>query len=501
MSMWDFLNWLELSNLRKEVEYLRQEQVSNQKTLEERLKELFLELYKNENDVSKINLSEVSNIRRIIGNKFNIEANRTFKDRYSFMYVFLFMFFMFVFSFYFIKWLLLGEYISTFVKIVFVISGIFSFSIYSDIKITFENRKKYYSDLKSHLKTALYLKDKYSYLSPYGIYLKYVIDNSLKDVLDILKKNPSKEDPYKTIKVLYSLFDLEADTELIKNWNFFWNFDANKYKMLEGTFKFPKNILGFERILLIILFFIPIFLALLALRNNIYQKYSNKAAFLELNCYLNNSESCKKLANLYKTDNSLYIKYLKKACKTKDMHSCKLLGNYFFDKGNFEDSLTFYEKACYLGDGLACSLAGNIIEKKYHVYHGGLPLYKKACDLNISEACYTVGTYFYLDKSYDRAFSYLKRSCEIGNKYGCFYAGAMCIRKEVNNYGEYKNLIDCGLDFYNKSCNLKNGEACFILGYYFYKKGVYGVEKNTKKSKLYIKRACELNYTKACKYL
>ena len=323
----------------------------------------------------------------------------------------------------------------------------------------------------------------------------------MKDVLDILKKNPSKKDPYKTITVFYRLFDLEADTELIESYDFFWNFDINKYRMLDGTFKFPRNTLKFERVLLIILFFIPIFLAIFILRNHIYQKYKDNVYLLELSCYLNNSESCKKLANLYKTNNILHIKYLKKACKTKDSYSCKLLGNYFFDKGDFKSSLNFYKEACYLGDGLACSLAGNIIEKKYHVYRGGLPLYKKACDLNISEACYIVGGYLYLDKSYNDSFSYLKKSCELGNKYGCFYAGAMCIRKEVNNCNEYKDLIHCGLNFYDKSCDLKNGEACFILGYYFYKKGFYGIKKNNEKSNFYIKRACELNYTKACKYL
>jgi len=429
MSMWDFLNWLELSSLRKEVESLKREQISNPKTLDERLKELFLELYRNENDVSKINLSEVSNIRRIIENKFNIEANKTLKDKYSFMHIFLFIFFMFIFSYFFIKWFLLEEYISTFVKIVFIISGIFALGYFFYIKDTFKNRKKYYLNLRSHLKIALYLKDKYSYLSPYGIYLKYVIDSSLKDVLDLLKKNPSKGDPYKTITAFYRLFDLEADTKLIENYDFFWNFDFNKYKMLYGTFKFPKNTLKFERMLLIILFLIPIFLAIFVLKDYIYQKYKDNAYFLKLSCYLNNSKSCKKLASLYKMNNTLHIKYLKKACEAKDSYSCKFLGRYFFEKGDFKSSLNFFKKACYLEDGLACVLAGNIIEQKYHIHRGGLPLYKKACDLNISEACYIVGTYFYLDKFYDKAFYYLKKSCEFGNKYGCFYSGAMCIRK------------------------------------------------------------------------
>ena len=82
MSMWDFLNWLELSSLKKEVESLRREQIVNQKTLDERLKELFLGLYRNENDVSKINLSEISNIRRIIESKFNSETSIILKRKY-----------------------------------------------------------------------------------------------------------------------------------------------------------------------------------------------------------------------------------------------------------------------------------------------------------------------------------------------------------------------------------------------------------------------------------
>ena len=410
---------------------------------------------------------------------------------------------MFVFSYYFIKWFVLKEYISTFLKIVFIISGIFSLNYFFSIKKIFENRKKYYFDLKSHLQTALELKDKYSYLSPYGIYLKYVIDSSLKDVLELLKKNPSRGDPYKTIILFYRLFDLEADAKLIEAHNFFWNFDFYKYKMLEGTFRFPKNTIGFERLLLIILFFVPIFLAVFILRNHIYQKYGNNIYLLELRCYLNNSESCRKLAKLYKKDNILYVKYLEKACEARDKYSCKLLGDYFLDKKDFENSFNFYNRACYLGDGLSCVFAGKIIEKRYKVYHGGLTLYKKACNLNISDACYIVGSYLYLDKFYNDAFSYFKKSCELGNKYGCFYTAAMCIRKEVNvsDYNINKNPIYCGLNFYDKSCNLGNGEACFILGSYFYKKGLYGVKKNNKKSYFYLKKACEFNYTKACEYL
>lgn len=83
----------------------------------------------------------------------------------------------------------------------------------------------------------------------------------------------------------------------------------------------------------------------------------------------------------------------------------------------------------------------------------------------------------------------------------CLFSLANLLYKEVNYYDENKSLIQCGLKFYEKSCDLKNGEACFILGYYFYKEGFYGIKKNNEKSNFYIKKACELNYTKACKYL
>ncbi len=502
--MWDFLNWLELSSLRKEVEHLKQIQYSNQKTLSEELKELFSDLYRNDNDISKLDLSKISHVRKLIENEFSVKANRILKDNYSFFYIILFIISMFIFSFIFIKWIVLEEYTPFFIKIICIMSGVFAAGYFLYIKDTFNSRRKYYSNLKSSFKTALYLKNKYPYLSPYGIYLKFVIDSSLKDVLEILYKNSSKKDVDKTLKNFYSLFDLETDTELLSKYeNFFWYFDYNTYKMLEGTFKLPKDYSVFEKMFLIMLIIVPIFLAVFSLRTLIYKKFKfdSNINFLKVNCYLKDKESCKKLANLYKEDNSLHIKFLKKACEVEDKSSCKLLGDYFYNNGDIDKSLVFYEKACNLNDGLSCFFVARIFEKKYHLHDSSLFFYKKACDFNISEACYMIGSNFYLDKFYDKAFNYFKRACNMGDKYGCFYAGSMCIRGEVKNCDEYDNKIMGGISFYIKSCNLNNGAACFILGYYFYGKGLYGIQKDYNKAIFYIKKACDFNYTRACKYV
>jgi len=509
MSMWDLLNWLTLQDIKDELSNIKANNPSNSNSLSSSssIEKIFLQLYRNNNDISKVDLSIVPHLKERIFGEFRgfANSNRFLGDNYSLKEIIIFLIAMTLFSYLSIRLFILDNLdLNFFVLIILVFLIFVSLGGYMSILDTFRYKKSNYNSLAKDVPIAMELKKNYSYLTPYGVYLKYYIDNTLRDIIKLLNKNPQKNDPYKTLEILYDLFDLKASTRLMdKKYNyFFWFFNKERFKMLnEPNYILPKINSKLERFFHVLLMIIPIGISIFVLRDSIYRKYSNNKYFLELRCYLNDSKSCKKLADLYKTDDVLYVKYIKKACEAKDKYSCRLLANYFFDKGDYNNALNFYQEACNLEDGLACALAGNIIEKKYHVYRGGLPLYKKACDLNISDACFIVSTYFRLDKSYNKAFSYLKKSCELGNKYGCFYAGAMCIRKEVNNCDGYTNLIQGGLNFYNKSCNLKNGEACFILGYYFYKQGFYGVEKNNEKASLYLKKACDLNYTKACKYL
>jgi len=83
MSMWDFLNWLELRELKEKVGNLKYSSNHSYVSLEDNIKRLFLELYRNGNDISKINLGEVTKIKNVINSSFNSNSNRTAKEDYS----------------------------------------------------------------------------------------------------------------------------------------------------------------------------------------------------------------------------------------------------------------------------------------------------------------------------------------------------------------------------------------------------------------------------------
>jgi len=166
MSIWNFLTFLEISDtnakidaLSREYEEYREEQEAGKKqATSDNIAVLFQELYTKNNDISKIDLSIISNIKNLINARYNGYKNIVHNPKHD----------------------------------------IESFNIKSE----------------NQIKELPVLKTRFPDLSLYGIYLKWYLDLKCKDTIELLKKQDNNLDPYETLKKFYTLFDLDANPHI-----------------------------------------------------------------------------------------------------------------------------------------------------------------------------------------------------------------------------------------------------------------------------------------------
>jgi len=322
-----------------------------------------------------------------------------------------------------------------------IIISIFLFFIakssFNGIKETFYFRKKYDLNLKENLKEALVLKQKYPYLTPYELYLKYTIDSSLIDIINLLKKDKISinNDPYNTLKIFYSLFDLNANTELLRH-AFFMHFNRDKYKMLKGTFTFPKSTINKEKIFIDMLIMFSLIFPLYFLKKDIILHIKN---YGEL--YFN------------KKDYEKALPYLKIQCLLNDKEACYKLSKIYLEKKDYKEYIDYKKKACNLGYAKACIQLGLRYEKYKYSY--AMELYKRACDLNSAKGCIMYAGKLFLKKRYEESLPYFKKGCLLKDGFCCFSVGVIISEK-------YK-LYEEGKKFYKKACDLGYTKACNFL--------------------------------------
>jgi len=413
MSMWDFLNWLTLQDLKDEVSRIKYN-VSANDNLESNLEKIFLQLYRNDNDISSIDLNLIPKMKDRIFWIFNTESKYKSFNNYSIGDMIIFIISTFIFFIVLINLLVLHKIrLTFFIFIILLISFIFSLKSFLSIWKTFKSRKDRYESLKKDRNIALKLKEMYPNLTPYGLYLKYFIDSNLRNVIELLEKNPQKGDPYKTLEVLYNLFDLKSSTELLdKNYEYFFKFfDYEKFRMLnDQNYSFPKKFFNLERLFIILLVFIPIGMSLFIFRQQLtdfFQKYLLKQ---ELNAL--KSHNIKD-----------FIFNAKIACFLGSKESCEGVGVYYKDKGNLVKSLEYFKKACDLGSIGSCVHVGYVYCDKLNQYNG-IYFYEKSCNAGNALGCYNLGIEYLkgqcnVKQDWNISKKYFKKSCKLGNKEAC----------------------------------------------------------------------------------
>jgi TPR repeat protein len=117
--------------------------------------------------------------------------------------------------------------------------------------------------------------------------------------------------------------------------------------------------------------------------------------------------------------------------------------------------------------------------------------YKKACNLEDSEACNDLGDIYFKDKDYEDAVEFYKQSCTLENAEGCNNLAYMLdqgLGIERHNWEALK--------LYERSCKSGNMRACYNVGAMYFKGE--GAKRNYYKASVYFKKACNADIASAC---
>jgi len=117
--------------------------------------------------------------------------------------------------------------------------------------------------------------------------------------------------------------------------------------------------------------------------------------------------------------------------------------------------------------------------------------YKKACDLEDSEACNDLGDIYFKEKDYSDAVNFYEQSCNLDNAKGCNNLGYMLnqgLGIEKQNWEALK--------LYQKSCKIGNEKACYNVGSMYFKGE--GTRRNYYKASRFFEKSCDDGIASGC---
>ena len=185
---------------------------------------------------------------------------------------------------------------------------------------------------------------------------------------------------------------------------------------------------------------------------------------------------------------------------------------------DYSKAIYFYQRACNFGNEQACNKNLNNNSSDSNIS------YEEQCSQGKGKYCSLLGRYYEkgengYSKDYSKAIYFYQRACNLSNGEGCnslanmYYNGRGTARDYQKASFYYNNA--CGLG-YEEACNknLNNNSSdsnisyedqcsqgkvyyCFALGQY-YANGQKGYTKNNTKSKYFFEKACDLNYGVGC---
>lgn len=221
MSMWNMLTFLEISDTNAKIdslsrdyeEYREEQEAEKKQAISDNIAVLFQELYTKNNDISKIDLSIIPNIKNLINTRYINYENIDHNSKHNYGTIS----FAIILSaaIFFILTMLNNDSMNPIIlTVLLIIAGFFLFSSILNII----NRHKFIENFniksENQMKELPILKTRFPDLSSYGIYLKWYLDFKCKDTIELLKKQDDAFDPYETLKKLYTLFDLDANPEI-----------------------------------------------------------------------------------------------------------------------------------------------------------------------------------------------------------------------------------------------------------------------------------------------
>ncbi|MGK0690136.1 MAG: SEL1-like repeat protein [Aquificaceae bacterium] len=235
---------------------------------------------------------------------------------------------------------------------------------------------------------------------------------------------------------------------------------------------------------------------------------------LEQACERGDAKSCMELGNMYaegkgiKQDYAKAISFYKKACALANTggNQCKMFvkkdrKRVLSHKNHGQKSMALQRKQKHstvstikeeqpsttvLSAGL--SQEGITIEKNINIKE----LYEKACNMGNSMACYKLGEIsYYINQDLQKALENYQKACNFGDPNGCYKLAT--IQAEVISR---ENRYIKAIEFYQRACNLGNTNACIDLAN-IYLEGK-GNQRNIPRAMDLLQKACSMDNPMAC---
>ena len=183
---------------------------------------------------------------------------------------------------------------------------------------------------------------------------------------------------------------------------------------------------------------------------------------------------------------SYCINHFDRQCKVKIYTACFVVGDLYRVQRQYSEAKKYYEMVCDKANGkdsFAVELIDGNMTKK-------LPMIEV-----MKSACGELGKFYYNGKgvrqSYEKAFQYAKKACDLRYGVGCAGVGLAYF------YGKgVKKDLKTALKFFTKSCDLEYGGGCFMVGAFYHDGEV--VKQNLSKAKELFGKACDLGEQYGC---
>lgn len=173
----------------------------------------------------------------------------------------------------------------------------------------------------------------------------------------------------------------------------------------------------------------------------------------------------------------------KRMCEQLSSKSCYYYGQEQMKMDNTRLATSYMNRACVLGDANGCNYLGNTYFDKRN-YLAAKGYYYSGCLRNDGGSCRMLGHVLYhLGDDYNEYMKYFKKSCNLKHGLSCLIVG--------NEYSKNDN-IDTANTYLEKSCGVGSSNGCIAYGLNLYK------SKKVKEANKQFSKSCSLQNVEGC---
>ena len=184
---------------------------------------------------------------------------------------------------------------------------------------------------------------------------------------------------------------------------------------------------------------------------------------------------------------SYCIKHFDRQCEAKNYFACVIMGDLHYGQKRYSESKKYYE--------MVCDKANSKDSYQLELVDGSLG--NKVPAIKVMQfSCNVLAKHYYngwgVRQDFVKALQYFNKACDLGNGNSCAGAGSQYYDGE----GTKKDL-NRAIKLLTKSCELESAVGCSMLGAMYVITGE-GVKQNLSKAKEIFGKACDLGNQDGC---